>query len=196
MFANQKGYNEYLRKKWRVKKVKKYENLRGASADEILRACNQEATIPIDLSEILKSYEVSALPIDFTKVQEKLCDKTKTEILGAIITNEKGIAIFYNSEMKGNNHRTRFTIAHELAHYCLSNDSSPHIEFRTNDLTEDEIAANTFAGELLIPRKSLETAMSELLVPTVSALADIFDVSVNVMSERIKFLGLSGEVAQ
>jgi Zn-dependent peptidase ImmA (M78 family) len=121
-------------------------------------------------------------------------------ILGALATNGDRAAIFCRVEDKEDSHRYRFTIAHELGHCCLNHfpvdGSTVHLVFRKdgNTTDEDEIAANVFAGELLIPKESLLCVIDELLVPTVKVLADIFDVSNTVMSERLKYLKISTPV--
>ncbi len=54
--------------------------------------------------------------------------------------------------------RFRFSLAHELGHLVM--------HARRHDYTEDE--ANRFAGALLIPRDTLEYALRETAVPTLS----------------------------
>ena len=66
---------------------------------------------------------------------------------------------------------------------------------KAGDTTDHkELAANVFAGQLLIPKESLLSVISELLIPSVRTLADIFDVSSAVMLERLKFLKISTKI--
>ncbi|MBQ7327197.1 MAG: ImmA/IrrE family metallo-endopeptidase [Clostridia bacterium] len=169
--------------------------LYGKTAEEILSMCGQIEAVPVDVKTILEKLEISALPYDFSDVEENLPSRYKgLSILGAMISSKENSAILYNAKDKRDSHRTRFTIAHEIAHACLHG-SNHHIEFRIDgDLDEHEIAANTFAGELLIPEKTLRSIIKQLLVPTVASLADIFDVSINVMRERINHLNLEDQV--
>lgn len=66
-----------------------------------------------------------------------------------------------------------------------------YVEFRgtMNSDNENEIEANVFAGELLIPKKQLNRVYKQLIVPSLVGLADIFEVSINVMRERLLYLG-------
>lgn len=88
-----------------------------------------------------------------------------------------------------------FTIAHELAHCCLhiKDYDRPHIEFRLADEEKDrkEKDADIFAGELLIPLKRLRKVYTDLTVPTSSALASSFVVSISVMEARLDYLKIS-----
>lgn len=126
------------------------------TASDILRECGQK-NVPIDLKAILDKLNISAIGIDFSTIENSPEMKGEVEqhgrILGAIIRTGEKTAIFYsNQEYDMTNHRYRFTIAHELGHYCqgyCQGDTS-HIEFRHDkNLGEsDEIQANIFAGEL------------------------------------------------
>ncbi len=50
--------------------------------------------------------------------------------------------------------------------------------------------ANIFAGELLIPYSSLMSIYNQLLKPSLSVLAQIFQVSTSVMKARLNYLEL------
>lgn len=166
------------------------EKIRNMSAMELLAYCNQENSIPVDLKAILEKIGISALKKDFSN----------TDILGALAIKKNNAAIFYNQNDAKDGHRYRFTIAHELAHCCLAHydDSKDdvHYQYRTTgkELDATEIAANIFAGELLIPKKALEEVISKLLLPSVEVLADIFAVSDNVMLARLDHLFNSGSL--
>lgn len=179
--------------------------LKNKTADELLEYCGLAQTVPINLDVILKKVGISALPRDFSDIEpflqtEESCSKD-IQVLGAIVTSGENAAIFYNKDDRADGHRCRFTIAHELAHCCLSHrcldESAAHIDFRVKGatLTEEEIAANIFAGELLIPQNLLNKIIDELLLPSVHILADIFDVSDNVMLARLKHLNISKNIS-
>lgn len=166
------------------------------TADDILRACDQEDSVPVDIKAILEKLNISAIPLDFYEMEKKLKGKYRDrKILGAMMSTDDKAAIFYNQNDKKDSHRARFTVAHELAHCCLHG-PDPHIEFRMDGEceSEEELAANTFAGELLIPEKSLQKIIAQLIVPSITALADIFDVSFNVMKNRIIHLKWNDKV--
>jgi Zn-dependent peptidase ImmA (M78 family) len=100
--------------------------------------------------------------------------------------------------------RQRFTIAHELGHWCLHKgkplivDHSVMINKR-NDVSSqasdvEEIQANQFAAALLMPTNLVRevAASSELRSrdELVSRLADTFDVSSDSMTWRLVNLGI------
>ncbi len=178
---------------------KPIEKIRGMSAPELLEYCGQKDAVPVSLSTILKTVGISAIPYNFSEMEtsyRKSYQSTKNvHILGAIAATDENAAIFYNEKYKCDSHRCRFTIAHELAHCCLANDSRLTkdrflLELRTDDdePNDCERAANVFAGELLIPKTNLYDVIDQLLLPSVYNLAKIFDVSYNVMLERLDYL--------
>lgn len=174
-------------------------DLRGKTATQLLTEVSQGRSAPIDLSPILRKYDISALPMDFSKIEELdgiaqfVAERGK--ILGILFSTNEKAAIFYNKDDRRDGHRCRFTIAHELAHCCLTG-AGAHIEFRLDSRNPDplEYKANVFAGELLIPTNLLHSILSELLFPTLAVLADIFAVSENVMFERLKYLDIKKRI--
>jgi Zn-dependent peptidase ImmA (M78 family) len=105
-------------------------------------------------------------------------------------------------------HRQRFTIAHEIGHYCLKHQFEPgahlHIDrgftisFRTRFANVDrrEAEANEFAATLLMPARLVRTAVSDLHTKSLSefhieGLAGIFRVSVPTVMLRLTFLGMA-----
>lgn len=103
--------------------------------------------------------------------------------------------------------RQRFTIAHELGHYCLHKgkplivDQSVMVNKR-NDVSsqatsQEEIEANQFAAALLMPDPWVKRASQAQFATGVSsrdhlvtALAREFDVSVDAMGWRLINLGI------
>lgn len=67
-------------------------------------------------------------------------------------------------------HRQRFTIAHEIGHFVLHDGmmyvDTPTVRFRDSisglAIDNEEIEANGFAAELLLPRKFLERSLESL----------------------------------
>ena len=168
-------------------------DLYGLTASEILEITNQETAVPVDLKKILEKFNISAVSMDFSELESY--SEIDRKILGALICRNDNAAIFYNSKDQKDGHRYRFTIAHEIAHCCITNECN-HIEFRHDPsfLDETEIAANTFAGELLIPSNSLYDVINKLILPTIEVLADVFEVSVNVMRERLNCLNIKHNI--
>jgi Zn-dependent peptidase ImmA (M78 family) len=100
--------------------------------------------------------------------------------------------------------RRRFTIAHEIGHFMLHKgvyiDKDTRINQRrsrsSSGLDIDEVQANAFAAELLMPAELLVRefnrrvrigSRSELAI--VNSLADYFEVSAKAMEIRLKVIG-------
>ncbi len=154
-------------------------------------------SIPVDLSKLVEKIGISTIAKDFTLL-EKEQDVEEGTLIGAAISKGNDLAIFYKES--DSLHRKKFTIAHELAHCCLDcpTNESNHIDYRIEpfvynelyrpDELEKERRANIFAGNLLIPQKALEKVYKDMLIPSLSKLAEIFDVSVSVMAARLDHL--------
>lgn len=164
----------------------------GKTPEELLHLTEQEDSIPVDISAMLFKLNISEIKMDFAEIEKALELQVNENgaVSGMVLLSGDNVGIFYN-EKDGLN-RQRFTIAHELAHCCLNGGRlvENHIEFRHEISTDDEeeIAANTFAGKLLIPEWSLKKVYEQLTIPVVDSLAKIFQVSKTVMKERLKML--------
>lgn len=171
--------------------------LHGLKADELLDKAKQTDLFPVDVAQICYDLGIRLMPFDFKPIEQDESMREdvqqRGEILGAVVAEEDDLAILYRQEDSKN--RRRFTIAHELAHCCLHmqpNEQS-HVEFRIDSQSDDsrEIDANTFAGELLIPKKILlkligiSNSVKEEMIPNLSKM---FMVSDNVMRARLKYL--------
>lgn len=166
--------------------------IHGKQAIEVLREFGSPNDIPIDLEKLLRKIGISALPMDFTSLEQKI---NKGHILGLVLSDNNNAVIYYSSKDSPN--RQRFTIAHELGHICnhLRPDTNdyPYIDWRIEEESNNEIekAANIFAGELLIPLHKLKEVYLSMFLPSSPDLALVFGTSVNVMEERLNHLGVS-----
>lgn len=174
---------------------KRLKELNGLSAEQILEIYGDDS-IPVDIKRVLDKLKVSYSPMDFGPVEESVKDivDKRGHILGAAMVFGDEINIFY-SEKDSSENRIRFTLAHELAHCCLnaaSLENDGHIEFRFDEKSQApaEVAANIFAGKLLIPKNALLRIYHSMIAPLSDVLAKEFGVSVNVMEERLKYLDL------
>lgn len=89
--------------------------------------------------------------------------------------------------------RQRFTIAHELGHHALGHSiryRDPAANFSALIHDRDEVSANRFAAELLMPKDLLILKLREIENPTITWLAREFDVSEVAMKFRLKKLGM------
>ena len=164
-------------------------NMRNKSAMDLLKENGISLTPPINISLLLQRLGIKEVAADFSDI-EKILQYDSGEILGMTFAQEKQVGIFYRSSDSIN--RRRFTMAHEIAHCCLHTDTltDKHIELRSSKTQNDprEYNANVFAGELLIPESSLKMIYEQLLVPSLSGLSEIFQVSTNVMAKRLDYL--------
>ncbi len=155
---------------------------------------------PDKLISFAKSREIETVPLDAEGVAKALNIGVKYEnfdndVSGVLQRNEdmSGWEILVNKAH--HLHRRRYTIAHEIAHYCLhrfySNIFEDDMFFRSNELSETEWQANDFAGAVLMPedvfREKVRAGVSE-----VEDLAKIFKVSSLALRMRAKKLGMSG----
>lgn len=90
--------------------------------------------------------------------------------------------------------RQRFTIAHELGHYCLGHGSSfrdtSNLEWinKTFD-PKKERAANQFAADLLMPAIAVKILVDKRQIKDAKELRKIFDVSPQALYCRLDSLG-------
>lgn len=172
---------------------RKLKELCGLTPEDILNTYweKDRNVYPIDIAKILYEMQIRVQPYDFSKFDEECLGNN---ILGAMVANNSDLALLYRKGDTPN--RSRFTLAHELAHCCLTHLSDvqmPYIEFRHDGVVTDqkEIDANVFAGALLIPDKELRKVLSSEYpdsIPQLKKLSEIFAVSFNVMKGRLRHL--------
>lgn len=104
--------------------------------------------------------------------------------------------------------RQRFTVAHELGHWKLHPgkrvflDHLVRVDFRDGRSGREEMQANGFAAELLMPREMIMREIAHQGVPgnpigvdhLVEELAAVFQVSGQAMEYRLTNLGLRGHL--
>lgn len=163
--------------------------LKGKNAEDLLAKIDTTKP-PVDIKKLVETLGISVRKKDFGDI-EKLAKAREGTILGAAISKGNNLTVFYSDKATYN--RMRFTVAHEIAHCCLHSDDLEvkHVELRTDADNEHEQEANRFAGELLIPKKLLDKEYEKFIIPSLKTLAEIFDVSVNVMAARLDYLGYS-----
>lgn len=189
--------NIYLQRMKVVKMCKILEKIKNKTASELLKEYKMDTTPPINISDLIEKLGIYTIATEFDEIEEA----QKIEygsILGATFSNGEDLNIFYKKS--DSFHRKKFTIAHELGHCCYDcpNNESSHIEYRLHPFSnltkidlEKERKANIFAGELLIPYNSLKEQYSKMIIPSLSELSKIFDVSTSVMAARLDYLKLS-----
>lgn len=161
------------------------------AAEEVLKACcrDQEAG-PFDPFTIA---EQMGLQVKGISVQSKVAG-------GLLREQGRPPTIFFNDSDVRN--RLRFTVAHELGHYYRHFTEQGDVEYMDyrNEMSStasdpEEVFANQFAANLLMPEKLVRTEFKKLQdlesdQAKVVHLAKGFQVSVDAMTYRLKSLEL------
>lgn len=151
---------------------------------------------PVDIDQIAQALGLQVI--------EDSSLEARAIISGIVI--EKGIpTVKINPERCTSEARRRFTIAHSIGHYCLHDvrsgkefwDSySPHVTSDTQAFWDAcEFEANNFASQLLIPNELILKESDRIIrIDGDSSFIDVmarrFNVPNNVMSHRLKRMGL------
>lgn len=163
--------------------------------------------------EMLKKYQqtLSFPPVDVEAIVEAegievIEEDLEDEVSGLLVSKSGNNIILVNSDHHLN--RQRFTIAHEFGHYLMHRDISniffdeALVFFRDQEASEgtkyQEIEANAFAAELLMPEYLLKQMVRESPVDAfddreeslLSKTAKKFQVSVQALTIRLTKLGL------
>lgn len=165
-----------------------------------------------EAEQVLTAHRVRRAPVDIRKIASGYAHVVERplepDISGALVPlNDGGWAILVNATHSPS--RQRFTIAHELGHLLLHGYTAPHADrtfkFRDARSSEgsalEEIQANQFAAELLMPRDLLLKASRSRLLDHaasdeedsafdswVGELAKKFGVSKQAMTIRVSSL--------
>lgn len=89
--------------------------------------------------------------------------------------------------------KKRFSIAHELGHFFLHiGNKSTYVATRNgeNSNLQEEEEANFFAANLLMPDEMIERVYFSLEIPSLSKMANIFEVSMAAMKIKLENMGL------
>lgn len=154
----------------------------------------------------------NTIPVDVHGIAKKLgLMVTETnlggEISGMLISNAGSTHIFV--EVENHEHRKRFSVGHEIGHFCLGHQSQrgEHVIIDRGYLiskrdskastgqNQKEVEANQFSSSLLMPSKLLRQKVKDvgglpLHDYQVAQLVEIFNVSEQAMMYRLQNLGL------
>ena len=171
-------------------------------------------TIPVKIENIISNdLGIPVISNKFESSEKILNDeKIRKGILGKVQVKGENIDIYYNprtteDENEENEHRKRFTLAHELSHCILHapeiGEDRVYVDFyrlaeseesyNNNDLREKE--ANILAGAILMPEEVISPLYKTLeenhnYIEIIDNLSNIFNVSRNVVRTRLEYLGL------
>ena len=164
--------------------------------------------------KVLRDLGIKHGPVKLKPLTQKLgidlaFESLDEELSGVLIKEDRKVFIAVNS--KHSTTRQRFTIAHEIGHFMLAHPGEMFVDKtlrqravvvrrdgRSSEGTDkDEVEANRFAAELLMPRDFVEEEVRKRLArkPTpskealVSDLAKHFEVSPQAMEYRLVNLG-------
>lgn len=162
-------------------------------------------TIETKVSSLLERSSVTKAPIEVERIADDLGivlkrTPSEDEISGFLLRNADGNAII-GVNMLHHPNRQRFTIAHEIGHYMLDHAfDQVHVDRSVMKLRssasssgedQDEVEANRFAAELLMPRKFLSEDIQSLTITDLlddkrmQQLARRYQVSVQAMTNRL-----------
>jgi Zn-dependent peptidase ImmA (M78 family) len=168
-----------------------------------MRKARSADAIRKEASQLLRKHRIKNPPVPVDKIAESLGATVRYspfegELAGMLVRAHGQIIIGVNSLHHIN--RQRFTIAHECGHFLLHQGEEIHIDrtFRINKRNEvssmavdaDEIEANRFAAELLMP---FDMIMADLHGREIDVenerdlkeLAQRYQVSVQSLTHRI-----------
>ncbi|MXW19490.1 MAG: ImmA/IrrE family metallo-endopeptidase [Gammaproteobacteria bacterium] len=172
-----------------------------------MRRPRKAQTLRPIVNDLLRACDVSEVPVPVEVIAEHLGARVayaryKGELAGVLMRRDNGPAVIgVNSAHHIN--RQRFTIAHECGHLCLHKGKDVYVDrsFRMSVSNRDkrsaqaidpeEIEANRFAAELLMPLDRLLDDISEFDIEDDKALkelADRYAVSVQALTHRINNL--------
>lgn len=164
--------------------------INGMSAEKILTETKQDQSVPVDLDCIIEYLGIKKFPTSFDVLEKR---QNRGSIFGLVLLYGNDIGIFY--KQNDSIEQKRFVISHELGHCCFHGDilQEGYIEFlNDNDVNnEHEQVATTFAMRLLIPEIALKNQIAKLLLPSIDALSEIFQVPTTLMVERMRDLNLA-----
>lgn len=141
---------------------------------------NSDNDLPIDVNHIAKKLNIKVILYDFSD-----------GVSGAFFKDHDNLILGVNKSHS--KQRQRFTIAHEIAHYILHSTEYLHYDlkkqeeifFRADNISNpDEVEANHFAAELLMPEILINKCIDNNIL-LIEDLAKLFNVSKDAMMYRL-----------
>lgn len=150
--------------------------------------------VPTDVDALAAQLEIDVMyePLEY-------------DVSGMMVTREDGSVVIVVNDSHAEN-RQRFSVAHELGHYFLHRDISPvfvdskKVFYRdgvaAGGTNVQEIEANAFAAELLMPEAKIReifperVSLMDIDTDAIDAAASLLKVSTTALSFRLMRLGL------
>jgi Zn-dependent peptidase ImmA (M78 family) len=155
---------------------------------------------PDKLSKFAESKRIPTLPLDVAEVAKKIGIHIeflplKNDLSGILYKDEKTNKWVIQVNSNHHPNRQRYTIAHELGHFCLHKHLEhifeDHLFFRGGESSPVEWQANDFASTILMPEDTFRDLVRSG-TREVEVLAEKFGVSSLALRIRAKGLGMSG----
>lgn len=156
---------------------------------------------PEKVLQFAKSKGINDVPLDVAKLAETFSIDIKyvglaDDSSGELFKDPESDRWVMCINRKHHINRQRYTIAHEIAHFCLHR----HLKYRFEDeiffrggesYDKEEMEANDFASSILIPEQEFKIRVRSG-TRKIEELAKIFEVSTLALRIRAKSLGMSG----
>lgn len=146
---------------------------------------NKPQCCVVDVEAVAEGYGITIVSHEFSE-----------DISGVFFRKHNKLYLGVNKSHHEN--RRRFTIAHEIGHYLLHSTESVHYDlgtdlsnvyFRASDISSsEEVQANRFAAELLMPPELVSRCIKAGIV-SIDELSLRFQVSADAMRYRLINLG-------
>lgn len=155
---------------------------------------------PEKLLKFAESQGLDSVPLNVAAVAEKVGIRIEyisleNDLSGILYKDEEDDSWVMQVNEDHHPNRRRYTIAHELGHFCLHRHLKQRFEdkifFRGGEANKPEWQANDFAGAILMPEDKFRE-MVRSGVSKVEVLAKEFKVSTLALRIRAKNLGILG----
>ncbi len=155
---------------------------------------------PEKLLKFAESQGLDSVPLNVAAVAEKVGIRIEyisleNDLSGILYKDEEDDSWVMQVNEDHHPNRRRYTIAHELGHFCLHRHLRRRFEdkifFRGGEANKPEWQANDFAGAILMPEDKFRE-MVRSRISKVEVLAKEFKVSTLALRIRAKNLGILG----
>lgn len=140
--------------------------------------------LPVKVDDIANRCGICIRPLD-----ESLCQNFSG--MASLDKDSGDKVIYYNPNESAN--RQRFTIAHELGHHVLGHTVYGDMfrdNFKDGIYHPEEVAANSFAAEILMPSRAVLRLAGSKGFKTEYDLAVLFNVSIDAVHWKLVNLGI------
>lgn len=160
------------------------QELQNKPISEIVKVLEIEDSVPLDLTKLAHTLNVSVLGKDFgaTRIDGE-------KIICAFVTNCKGNScIFYRCEFLSNT--AQIMIARTFAKYIITGNNNFFITQSTKFSEREKM----LTYEMLMPESQVKDVVDKLILPTTYVLADIFHVSQEFVKQRLDKMHVNRQI--